>query len=624
MARIVAQKENDWQRVTLWDLAGDAPPFAKANVHADILQRLDIGLHDGTAAVALTRGDYRIDYDADTETLNIGCDETDASEGLCHGEVGSPMEDSVAGVLCANVYYCSGDSALTNIEQYLELPGASRLDFFVYEANDDPILATTLLTPARQPESGTRESYGVIDPTSDHPDERHRLSRRDFQSTFDLLARAVVESPAGRRFHSSGAVQVPLKEGRFYLIGAAWTEGATRFWGGGHPATVPFGHTLCGLAIPFGGSLPKTLAPTTDADLSGRPLVDDRAYHQRLSLDGRGAVAAGGADLYILDTGGEQDLRVGTVNVTDAGIARIFTNVSIGKIVGGPLPQFFDGSIDPPVGAGQYAVKVNEIIYRQRSGSPETCRCRRKLYREPEGWEEFGTESEALMHYDSLDPVPRPEIGITEGGLSVTGCKGGPFSPDSITFVVKNTGHFEVEWSAETNEPWLSLSKQGGNLPSPGDQDDIIVSLNERAKHLCTGKYSAAVTIANETNGVGTAVRGFSLEIRGKPTPRLAPTDGFESEGRSGGPFSPPNAIWTLTNADDCPMEWEAGHSEGWMQLSTYGGTLEAGASIEIAVSFTPEASALTPARYKDRVVFRNLTSGLESVGRGVSLLILP
>jgi len=629
MARIVAQKENDWQRVILWDQLGDSAPFARANVHADILQRLNVDLPAGEAlAVGLTKGEYRVDYDIETETLNIGCDETDTiGDDNCHGEVGAPLEGSLStGMLAANIYYCSGDRILTRIEQYLETFTTAKLDFFVYEAHEDPILATTLFAPAHQPEPGTRESYGVIDPSSDHADERHRLVRTDFQGPFDLLARAVVEaSPAGRRFHSSGAIQVPLREGRFYLIGVAWAVDAMSFWGASHPTTVPFGHSLRGLSAGFSGELQRTLMPTTNEDLTERPLADERAYHQILSLDGRGVEAAERADLYILDTSGVQDLRVGTVNVTDAGVAKILTNVAIGKVIGGPPPQFFDGSIDPPESpVGQYAVKVNEIIYRTKDGSPEPCRCHRKLYREPEGWREFPTEAEALEYYDSLEPIPRAAIGVTEGGLDVAGCMGGPFSPESVTFVIENTGQFEVAWTAEASEPWLSVSSAGGVLANPGDQGETTVSLNDAAKHLCTGRYSATVVITNTTNGVGTASRDFRIEVRGEPTPQLEPPGGLESEGRAGGPFSPASATWTLANTDGCPMTWEAEHSASWVQLSDSGGTLPAGGSISIEVSLAAEASGLTPGRYGDRVVFRNLTSGRESVGRDISLLILP
>jgi len=71
-------------------------------------------------------------------------------------------------------------------------------------------------------------------------------------------------------------------------------------------------------------------------------------------------------------------------------------------------------------------------------------------------------------------------------------------------------------------------------------------------------------------------------------------------------------------------MTWEAEHSASWLQLSVASGTLPPGGSIDIEVSLSPEADSLAPGRYGDRVVFRNLTSGRESVGRDLSLLILP
>ena len=138
--------------------------------------------------------------------------------------------------------------------------------------------------------------------------------------------------------------------------------------------------------------------------------------------------------------------------------------------------------------------------------------------------------------------------------------------------------------------------------------------------------YSIApITISNDTNGVGTAVRDISVEARGKETPRVIPASGFESKGKRGGPFSPPQMEWTLTNVDDCPMDWDATNSaEEWLELSEMGGTLPPGASVTVIASILAEAALLPPDRFRGRVVFRNLTSGRELVGRNVSLFVLP
>jgi len=632
---IIAQKEAEHQRVTIWDLFAGSADFAAANVHADIAQRLNLSLPGGGLTVALTKGGYRIDYDAEDDTLHVGCDESDPAGRECHAELGSPTESERGPLLVANLYYCERATLLTGIEQFLGMASPTNMEFFVYEAVDDTVLAENIPHPTPLPEPNTSASYGVIDPSTDDADERHRHSRSDFQSTFGLVARFAAGFSAGMRFRSSGPISVGLRQGRFYLVGAAWTSETACFWGGGHPEGTPFGKSLGGLRLAYDGDLPKTLAPTTDASLA-RPKIDDRAYHQRLTLDGRGIdPGASGASLFVIGPppvpmgrqpgppGAAGSLRVGTINATGAGIVRILTNVSVGRVIGGPPPQFFGGSIDPPGPEPEkrYAVKVNRVVYRTRQGSPAACRCHRRFYREPEGWREFRTEAEARAYYDTLEPVARAAIGVTEGGLDTVGCRRGPFRPDSVEFRVANSGAFPVAWSASSDSPWVRLSSAGGSLPNPGDEAKVVASLRG-AESLCTGVHTATVTIANETNGVGTAVRAFRLEVRGKPSPEVEPAGDFRAEGRAGGPFAPPAAHWILRNADECPMRWSADWSAGWLVVSPAGGTVPGGG--EVAVTASIVAGSLPPDRYADRVVFRNLTSGREAVGRGVTLLILP
>lgn len=626
MALVIAQKQNENQRVTLWDNAAEAGLFTEGNLRGEIAQRVDISLPGGrTATIALTRGGFSVYYDADTDTLNIGCDESDDSESDCHAEVGAPVESDSGRILAGNVYFCKSTRLLTQIEHFVETFSDTEMCFFVYRADEDALLSRNIPFPDKSPEPGTNESFGVVDPTSDDDDEKFRLSRTDFQAPFDLLAKATVDVGPGREFHSSGPIEVLLEEGRFYLIGAAWHEASLYFRGESFENFVPFGKLLGGLDAEFDGDrIPDTLLPTTD-NLPGRPVMDSRAHYQKLTLSGAGVgPGAEGGDLLILDTDGIADLRVGTVNVMGAGVDRILTNISIGSVVGGPEPQFFSGDIDPPEISARYSVKVNEIITRIRRGSPESCRCNQKFYREPTGWANFDDKAEARAHFDSFDPVPQAAIGVTEEKLDVVGCTGGPFRPDAFGIDVANVGQFPVTWSAIASESWIHLSKTGGLLANQGDADRIEVSI-EGAEMLCTGMHFATITISNDTNGVGTAVRSISVEARGRKTPQVIPTTGFESVGRRGGPFSPAQIEWTLTNVDDCPLDWDATNSaEKWLELSETNGVLPAGASITVIASVLADAALLTPDRLRGRVVFRNLTSGRELVGREASLLILP
>lgn len=633
MARIVTQKENSTQRVTMWDLTADISARADADVSADIRQRLNLSLPgDRSLTVALTRGGYRTRYDFETDTLEIGCDETDVTEDDCHDELGDTGTEGMGSVLAANIFFCSTPRVLAQIEHFLDLPAPTTVHYFVYQAHDDTILSENIPMPRPIPNIGTNEAFGVIDPTNDNVDELHRLARRDFTAPFDLLARATVDGVSGRSFHSSGPIEVPLMEGKFYIMGAAWQQDAAkRYWISGHPTGVSFGRSLAGLTLAFDGSLPKTLLPSVSSSAQTR--ADEQMHHQRLTLSGKGVdPATGGADLFILDTDGIMDLRVGTVNVTDADIANIFTNVAIGTVVGGPATSFFDGPLDPPVADGpKYAVKVNEIMFRIRRGTPESCRCNQKFYREPKDWLCFDTKEDARAHFDSLEPVPQASILVSEGSLEVTACRGGPFIPDEASFSILNTGSFPVTWEASVigEAPWLQLSFNDvasdmptGTLVNVGDVNILIARIVDPARSFCTGIYPATIAIVNKTNGAGSTERSVVMEIRGKPSPEVDPDAPYEPEGKQGGPFSPSNMTWLLINTDECPLSWEVTESAEWLSMSPTSGTLDNHGSIMVTASLTPEADLLAPDKYEARIVFRNLTSGRETVARTVTLRV--
>lgn len=145
MAQIIATKENDRQRIVLWDNLADGT-YAAADVYGEIEQRLDIALPGGRGiTVALTRGSYDVRYDAETDTLQIGCDKSDDSEIDCHAEVGGPLVSQAnAAKMVGNIYHCRANAEIVEIEQYLNATAPLRIEYFVYAADDRAALSMPL------------------------------------------------------------------------------------------------------------------------------------------------------------------------------------------------------------------------------------------------------------------------------------------------------------------------------------------------------------------------------------------------------------------------------------------------------------------------------------------------
>jgi hypothetical protein len=65
----------------------------------------------------------------------------------------------------------------------------------------------------------------------------------------------------------------------------------------------------------------------------------------------------------------------------------------------------------------------------------------------------------------------------------------------------------------------------------------------------------------------------------------ITPTDGLSSSGFEGGPFSPSEKVYTLTNTDSNSFDWTSEATAAWLTISPAAGSLAAGESINVEVS---------------------------------------
>lgn len=208
------------------------------------------------------------------------------------------------------------------------------------------------------------------------------------------------------------------------------------------------------------------------------------------------------------------------------------------------------------------------------------------------------------------------------GGLSGSGLRGGPFAPASQNFTISNVGGQPLSWTATKSAAWLDLSSTSGSL-NPGESAVITASLNTSTASLISGSYADTLTFTNLTNGAGSTTRPVTLTITPAGELVVSPPTDFPASGNFGGPFTPANRDYTLTNTGDAPLHWSASKSASWLALSVTQGTLAPGASTVVAATIA--ASALDPGSYSASISFADADNGRGNTTRNATLaVVLP
>jgi len=206
-------------------------------------------------------------------------------------------------------------------------------------------------------------------------------------------------------------------------------------------------------------------------------------------------------------------------------------------------------------------------------------------------------------------------------GLTSSGTIGGPFSPGSQSYTLSNTGNVAMVWSATNTVNWLTLSATNGTLAA-GGTTNITVSINGNANSLSGGSYSDTVVFAT-SNGSGKVTQPVSLTVN-NPSGQLSvsPSSPFATGGPTGGPFTPINQTYTLSNIGAVSMNWTANNSANWLTLSITSGTLASGGSTNVTASINANANSLASGGYSDTIGFTNTSSGAGNTTRAVTLNI--
>ena len=145
----------------------------------------------------------------------------------------------------------------------------------------------------------------------------------------------------------------------------------------------------------------------------------------------------------------------------------------------------------------------------------------------------------------------------TPGVLSVTppdafnssGTQGGPFTPPTKTYTLKNTGGSPIEWASVIFGNWANASQGGGTL-EPNATTTVTVSINSNANSFSAGSYNDKIFFVNKTNHGGDCYRDINLTVIARPGATLDAAVISDGTGPNYYSCNTPNGRYNLSPTD--------------------------------------------------------------------------
>jgi hypothetical protein len=200
-------------------------------------------------------------------------------------------------------------------------------------------------------------------------------------------------------------------------------------------------------------------------------------------------------------------------------------------------------------------------------------------------------------------------------GFFATDLTCGPFG-DSQVFSLANPGSSAINWTANVDSNWVSLSSgTTTNSLAGGAVTTVTATFNGSAASLSAGTNFANIYFSDVS---GTDITTQQVRLILSPQ-SISPSSAFASSGPPGGPFSPTNDVYTLSNGCGT-VSWIATNTQSWLTISPTSGTLGQGQGVTITATVNSVANSLAAGAYSDVITFSNATAGTVIDTRNVSL----
>jgi subtilisin family serine protease len=153
---------------------------------------------------------------------------------------------------------------------------------------------------------------------------------------------------------------------------------------------------------------------------------------------------------------------------------------------------------------------------------------------------------------------------------------------------------------------WLRVDPVAVSDIAPGASTDITVTLD--AGTLPAGTYQGVIRVASNDHFMPVTNVPVTLVIL-QDALTIQTGDGLVSSGYTGGPFTPSNTVYELTNGGSSKLSWSATHAQSWITVSPAGGSLAPGQRVSVTMDLNLQAGQLASGVFNDCVSFSNLTS---------------
>ncbi len=135
-------------------------------------------------------------------------------------------------------------------------------------------------------------------------------------------------------------------------------------------------------------------------------------------------------------------------------------------------------------------------------------------------------------------------------GFAAAGRVGGPFTTNSQSLTLTNSGTNALTWTLTNPAPWLNVSPVSGSLVPGGPATIVTVSLNAAASNLSLGSYSTTIWFTNLADNVGQSYQ-YSVFVLNPPVITSQPSNLTILDGQT--------AIFSVAAAGDAPLiyQWQ-------------------------------------------------------------------
>jgi hypothetical protein len=213
------------------------------------------------------------------------------------------------------------------------------------------------------------------------------------------------------------------------------------------------------------------------------------------------------------------------------------------------------------------------------------------------------------------------------GTLSVTptttqasgGLAGGPYSPTSFAYTVKNGTAGVLNWNVSANHTWITLTTTGGTGLTTTSSATVIAQLNSGVNSLGIGSRDVTLTFTNVNNGSDVITRAITLTTYAIGSLSVTPTNEQDAKGAVGGPYSPLSFAYTIENGTQGMLNWSVSADQSWITLSATGGTgLLTSSSATVYALLNSNALALPNGTSTATLTFVNANDGSDALTRAI------